>query len=73
MKREIQVVADAHGITFDKAAGAMCEGLTKAHGDKDVIFRYKNNDIKAMRRLDDHVLNAVLSEALTERIEQWME
>jgi hypothetical protein len=71
MKREIQAVADAHGITFDKAADAMCEGLQKAHGDKDVIFRYKNGNIKAMRKLDDHVLNAVMSEALTERVEQW--
>jgi len=71
MKREIQAVADAHGITFDKAASAMCEGLQKGHGDPDVIFKYKNNDIKAMRRLDDQYLNAVLSEALTERIEQW--
>jgi len=71
MKHEIQAVADAHGITFDKAADAMCEGLRKGHGDPDVIFRYKNGKIKAMRRLDDHVLNAVLSEALNERVEQW--
>ena len=73
IQRQIAAVADAHGITFDKAADAMCEGLQKGHGDPDVIFRYKNGKIKAMRRLDDHVLNAVLSEALTERVEQWME
>jgi hypothetical protein len=72
MKREIQAVADAHGITFDKAADSMCESLAKAHGDKDVIFKYKNDEFKAMRRLDDQYLNAVLSEALTERIEQWI-
>lgn len=73
MKREIQAVADAHDITFDQAANAMCTGLEKGYGDKDVIFRYKNGTIKAMRRLDDHVLNAVLSEALNERIDQWMD
>jgi len=71
MKHEIQAVADAHGITFDKAADAMCEGLRKGHGDKDVIFKYKDGNIKAMRRLDDQYLNAVLSEALTERVEEY--
>ena len=71
MKREIQAVADAHGIAFAKAADAMCEGLQKGYGDKDVVFRYKNGTIKPMRRLDDHVLNVVLSEALNERIAQW--
>lgn len=72
MKREIQAVADVHNIAFDKAATAMCEGLQKGYGDEDVIFRYKDGNIKAMRRLDDHFLNAVLSEALTERIDQWI-
>lgn len=71
MKREIQAVADAHGITFDQAVKSMCESLAKAHGDKDVIFRYKRDKFVPMRRLDDHVLNAVMSEALTERVEQW--
>ena len=73
IKRQIQAVADAHTITFGKAASAMCEGLQKGHGDPDVIFRYKNGGIKAMRKLDDHYLNAVLSEALTERVEQWIQ
>ena len=73
MKQKIQAVADAHGITSDKAANAMCDGLRVAHGDKDVIFKYKDGKIKAMRRLDDHVLNAVLSEALTEKVNQWEE
>ncbi len=71
MKREIQEVADAHGITFDKAAKSMCESLEKAHGDKDVIFKYKNDKFVPMRRLDDHVLNAIMSEALTKRVAQW--
>jgi len=71
IQKQIQAVANAHSITFDKAANAMCEGLQKGHGDKDVKFKYKDGKIKAMRKIDDHYLNAVLSETLTERLEQW--
>jgi len=72
IERQIQAVANEHGITFEQAAKSSADSLTKVYNDPDVKFKYKNGSFKSMRRLDDHYLNAVLSEALTERLEEWM-
>jgi len=71
MKREIQAVADAHGIEFKQAAKSVCESLERAYGDKDVIFRYRDGDIKGMRKINDSGLDACLTNVLNERLEQW--
>ena len=71
IQRQIQAIATAHEITFEQAAVSSAATLTQVFKDKDVKFKYKDGSFRAMRRIDDAGLNAVLSDVLAERLAQW--
>ena len=72
IQRQIQAIATAHEITFEQAAASSAATLTQVFKDKDVKFKYKDGSFRAMRRIDDAGLNAVLIKALSERLGYWV-
>ena len=73
IQKQIQAVADSHGIPFEDAVKSTCESLQKAHGDPDVIFRWTGTEFRAMRKIEDTVLMGIINNALMERVAQWTE
>jgi hypothetical protein len=71
IQRQIQAVADSHGIPFEDAVKSTCQSLQAAHGDKDVKFRYDGQGFRAMERIKDPAFYELMNAVAMSRLKEW--